>query len=83
MAPALGAAWLLVFVFALHEVTISILLYGPRTATLAVAVMNLQQLGDPTLTAALAVLLTLLVAAAAGILLAVVRRVPWAGVALA
>ena len=83
LAPALGAAWLLVFVFALHEVTISILLYGPRTATLAVAVMNLQQLGDPTLTAALAVLLTVLVAAVAGLLLVLLRRVPWAGVALA
>ena len=61
LAPTLAAAGLLVFIFALHEVTISILLYGPRSATLAVAIINLQQLGDPTVTTALAVLLTLLV----------------------
>ncbi|MGI8828477.1 MAG: ABC transporter permease [Candidatus Limnocylindria bacterium] len=61
LAPTLVAAGLLVFVFALHEVTISILLYGPRSATLAVAILNVQQLGDPTVTTALSVLLTLLV----------------------
>jgi ABC-type Fe3+ transport system permease subunit len=43
----------------------SILLYGPNTATLAVVVLNIQQLGDPTVTAALAVLLTGLMALAA------------------
>jgi iron(III) transport system permease protein len=43
----------------------SSLLYGPGTATLAVVVLNIQQLGDPTVTAALAVLLTGLVAVAA------------------
>ena len=59
LAPTLAAAGLLVFVFALHEVTISILLYGPNSATLAVAILNLQQLGDPTVTTALAVVLTL------------------------
>ncbi len=61
LAPTLAAAGLLVFVFALHEVTISILLYGPNSATLAVAILNLQQLGDPTVTTALAVVLTLFV----------------------
>ncbi len=76
LSPAMGAAWLLVFAFALHEVTISILLYGPRTATLAVVVLNLQQLGDPTLTTALATLLTALTAAAVGLLL-LLRRIRW------
>jgi len=61
ISPTLIAAGLLVFVFALHEVTISILLYGPSSATLAVAILNVQQLGDPTVTTALSVLLTLLV----------------------
>jgi len=82
LAPAVAAGWLLVFAFALHEVTISVLLYGPGTATLAVVVLNLQQLGDPTVTAALATLLTALSGAAVGLLLLVgrLRRVPvrWA-----
>jgi iron(III) transport system permease protein len=60
--PSLAASAVLVFMFALHELTMSSLLYGPTSATLAVVVLNLQQLGDPTQTAALAVLVTLLVA---------------------
>jgi iron(III) transport system permease protein len=62
---AILSAWALVFLYAVHEVTMSILLYGPNTATLAVVVLNIQQLGDPTVTAALAVLLTGLMALAA------------------
>jgi iron(III) transport system permease protein len=58
MSPALLASWLLVFVFAFHELTMSSLLYGPGTSTLAVVVLNLQQLGDVSTTAALSVLLT-------------------------
>ncbi len=65
LRPSIVAGWLVVFVFALHELTISSLLYGPTSATLAVVVLNLQQLGDPTVTAALAVLLTGLVFLAA------------------
>ncbi len=60
-----AAGWLIVFVFALHELTMSSLLYGPGTATLAVVVLDVQQLGDPTVSAALAVLLTVIVALAA------------------
>lgn len=59
MSPALLGSWLLVFVFAFHELTMSSLLYGPGTSTLAVVVLNLQQLGDLSTTAALAVLLTI------------------------
>jgi iron(III) transport system permease protein len=58
LAPAVATGWLVVFVFALHELTMSSLLYGPGSETLAVAVLDLQQLGDPTVTAALAVMLT-------------------------
>ena len=61
LRPSLAAGWLVVFLFALHELTMSSLLYGPRTATLAVVVLNAQQLGDPTVSAALAVLLVGLV----------------------
>lgn len=65
LRPSIVAGWLVVFVFALHELTMSSLLYGPTSGTLAVVVLNAQQLGDPTVTAALAVLLTGLVFAAA------------------
>jgi iron(III) transport system permease protein len=58
LRPALAAGWVIVFVFALHELTISALLYGAGSETLAVAVLNLKQLGDSTVTAALAVVLT-------------------------
>ncbi len=72
--PMVAAGALLVFLFALHEVTMSSLLYGPGSATLGVVVLGLQQLGDPNLTAAMAVVLTLIVALAALPLLA--RRGP-------
>jgi iron(III) transport system permease protein len=65
LRPSILAAWLIVFVFALHELTMSSLLYGPGNATLAVIVLNVQQLGDPTITAAMAVLLVGVVALAA------------------
>jgi iron(III) transport system permease protein len=61
LRPAIAASAVLVFLFGLHELTMSSLLYGPATATLAVVVLNLQQLGDPNVTAALAVLITLIV----------------------
>jgi iron(III) transport system permease protein len=65
LAPALLGGWLIVFVSALHEVTISSLLYGPASQTLAVAVLNSQQLGDVGSTAALSVVLTALLLVAA------------------
>jgi len=60
LAPALLGAWLVCFVTALHEVTMSALLYGPGSETLAVVVLNSQELGQIGPTAALSVLLTLL-----------------------
>jgi iron(III) transport system permease protein len=65
LRPALLGAWVLVFLLAFHELTMSSLLYGPGTDTLAVAILNLQQLGDVPVSSALAVILTvpLLVAA--------------------
>jgi iron(III) transport system permease protein len=56
---ALGAGWAMVFIISFHELTMSALLYGPGTETLAVSVLNVQQLGDVTASAALAVVLTL------------------------
>jgi iron(III) transport system permease protein len=64
LGPALLAAWLLVFLGALHEVTMSSLLYSVGNQTLAVAVLNSQELGDVGATAALSVVLTALMLAA-------------------
>jgi iron(III) transport system permease protein len=62
LAPALIGAWAVCFLTALHEVTMSSLLYGPGSETLAVIVLNSQELGRIGPTAALSVVLTLLVA---------------------
>jgi iron(III) transport system permease protein len=79
LAPALVGAWLIVFVAALHEVTMSSLLYGPTSQTLAVAVVNSQELGSIGSTAALSIVLTGLLLVAAlpallGLRIAAARR---------
>jgi iron(III) transport system permease protein len=58
LSAALGGAALLVFVTVLHELTMSSLLYGPSSETLAVVVLNAQQLGDVGVTSALSVFMT-------------------------
>jgi iron(III) transport system permease protein len=73
LAPALAGAWLVCFLTALHEVTMSSLLYGPGSETLAVVVLNSQELGRIGPTAALAVVLTLLVTGPVLLLLLAVR----------
>ncbi|HVA25842.1 MAG TPA: ABC transporter permease subunit [Chloroflexota bacterium] len=65
IASASALAWLLVFLTALHELTVSSLLYTPATQTVAVVVLNSEQEGDVARTAALAVLLTTIVLSAA------------------
>jgi iron(III) transport system permease protein len=74
LAPVLLGAWLICFLTALHEVTMSSLLYGPGTETLAVIVLNTQELGRIGPTAALSVVLAVLVAVPALLLWASVRR---------
>ena len=51
-----GAA--LAFLFAFHELTMSSILYGPGSQTLAVVVLDQRELGDVGATSALAVVLT-------------------------
>ncbi|HET7387358.1 MAG TPA: ABC transporter permease subunit [Nocardioidaceae bacterium] len=75
LAPALLAGWLVCFLTGLHEVTMSSLLYGPGNETLAVVVLNSEELGQVGLTAALSVLLTLLVLVLAAVLWWLVSRV--------
>jgi iron(III) transport system permease protein len=74
LAPVLLGGWLLVFVTALHEVTMSSLLYGPRSETLAVVVLNSQELGQVGSTAALSVLLGLMLLLPALLLWPVLHR---------
>ena len=78
MLPALLAAWFVCFLTALHEVTMSSLLYGPGSETLAVVVLNSQELGGIGPTAALSVLLTGLLAVPAAVFWVLLRllRVP-------
>jgi iron(III) transport system permease protein len=64
LRPAIAAAWAIVFLFAFHELTMSTLLYGPGSETLAVVILNLRQLGDVTVTSAMAVMLMALVVVA-------------------
>lgn len=73
--PALAAGWLVVFLFGIHELTMSSLLYGPGSQTLAVVILNLNQLGDVTVTSALAVALTMIVLVLSLLLLLVRSRV--------
>lgn len=54
--PGLVAGWLLVFMPTLRELNMSILLYGPRTPTIGVAVFELQDAGYYHIAAALAAL---------------------------
>ncbi len=51
--PGLIAGWLLVFMPTLRELTVSILLYGPNTPTISVAVFELQDAGYYHIAAAL------------------------------
>ena len=74
LAPALLAGWSVCLLTGLHEVTMSSLLYAPGGETLAVVVLNSEQLGRIAPTAALSVVLTLLVAVPALLLWPAVRR---------
>jgi len=74
LAPAVLGAWLICFLTALHEVTMSSLLYGAGTETLAVVVLNSAELGRIGPTAALSVLLSALMAVPALLFWLVLRR---------
>lgn len=61
--PGMIAGWILVFMPALRELTVSILLYTHRTETIGVVVYNLQDAGYREIAAALASLLMILLIA--------------------
>ena len=74
LAPALLVAWLVCFLTALHEVTMSVLLYGPGSETFAVVVLNSAELGQVGRTSALSVLLTAMILVPAGLCWLAIRR---------
>jgi len=59
--PGLIAGWFLIFMPTLRELTMSILLWGPKTVTIGVAVFELQEAGYFQISAALASLLLIVV----------------------
>jgi iron(III) transport system permease protein len=63
LLPAVLSTWLLVFLPAFTEVTLSVLLSGPRTRVVGSLLFDLQTYGDPPAAAALAVLVTAVVVA--------------------
>ncbi len=69
--PALLAAWVLVFVPTIQELSASVLLFTPDTMTLAVAIFNFQDNGRLELVSALGIVMLVL----ASVTIAIARRV--------
>lgn len=59
--PGIVAGWFLIFMPCLRELTISVLLYGPGTETIGVAIFDLQEAGYFQISAALAAVILLVV----------------------
>jgi len=59
--PGLIAAWFLVFMTAFYELTMTILLYGPRTHNLGVVLYELQTYSNQQAASVLAVLILIVV----------------------
>ncbi|HZY30923.1 MAG TPA: ABC transporter permease subunit, partial [Candidatus Methylomirabilis sp.] len=66
--PGMVAGWILVFMPALRELTISILLYSHRTETIGVVVYNMQDAGYSEIAAALASVVLVLIIAGNGLI---------------
>ena len=72
--PGLIAAWLLLFVASIRELGASILLMGPHSKVITPAIVESWFASSTELTAAMALIQTLVVAIAVSILMAVTRR---------
>jgi iron(III) transport system permease protein len=75
-APAVAAGAVLVFLTALNELTVSVLLWSAGNETLGVLVFSLEQAGDSTLAAALSVLVVIATVALMGLASLAARRLP-------
>ncbi|MDM9621059.1 iron ABC transporter permease [Rhizobium sp. S96] len=76
IAPAAGAAVILVFLIACNELTISALLWSAGTQTLGVAIYNLDDSGSSDLASALSVLVVLMVVFMMLLLELLAKRLP-------
>jgi iron(III) transport system permease protein len=74
LKPGLVAAWLLLFIASVRELGASILLMGPKAKVITPAIVESWFSTSSELTAALALLQTVAVAAALAVLFAVARR---------
>ena len=72
--PGLIAAWLLLFVASIRELGASILLMGPHSKVITPSIVESWFASSTELTAAMALIQTLVVAVAVSVLLAVTRR---------
>ena len=72
--PGLIAAWLLLFVASIRELGASILLMGPHSKVITPSIVESWFASSTELTAAMALIQTLVVAVAVGVLMAVTRR---------
>ena len=79
LKPGLVAAWLLLFIASVRELGASILLMGPKSKVITPAIVESWFSTSTELTAAMALLQTLAVAAALAIMFAVARRAVQAG----
>lgn len=61
LLPSVVASWFLVAMPAFSEITMSVLLYGPRTPVVGTVLFHLQSYADPPAAAVLAVVLTAVV----------------------
>jgi iron(III) transport system permease protein len=76
IAPAAGAAVIMVFLIACNELTISALLWSAGTQTLGVAIYNLDDSGSSDLASALSVLVVLMVVFMMLLLELLAKRLP-------
>src|SRR3989454_2023491 len=74
LKPGLVAAWLLLFIASVRELGASILLMGPKSKVITPVIVESWFSTSSELTAALALLQTLAVAAAPAVMFAVARR---------
>src|SRR6478735_3947143 len=74
LMPGLIAAWLLLFIASIRELGASILLMGPHSKVITPAIVESWFASSTELTAAMALIQTLVVAIAVSILMAVTRR---------
>lgn len=75
-APAAAAGALLIFMMAFNELTVSVLLWSSGWETLGVTVFTLQEEGNSTAAAAVAILSVLVTLAIAGLMTALGRHLP-------